>query len=657
MSFNELENRIKVLESELRTLRSDNQAISFQKEMSLRKAIENAIPSGIAVVDDTGKQVYVNQAFCKMVGWDEDELLGKRPPYSYWCPQNIGDINNAMKQTLDNNAPKEGFDLIFCHKSGKLFPVQVIIAPFLQDHNKKFFLANVIDITERKKAEDALVRSQLLLKSSIESQKGTIIFSIDRNYNYLYFNKAHWESMKFAYNKDVGIGMNILDCISSETDRKLAKENYDQALNGESHSIIQTFGKDNLAYYESFFNPILNEKNEIIGCSGLARNITDRKQAEMALKESETKVKEIIDQISDGIIVFDEQKKIIIWNKGAELICGLKSDAVLNQSIVDLQYQFAPPPSNDKTITENEINGIISMQTPEIYNRIIDDEIMPLNSDSPRNIQRKVFPIELNGYNLFCMVFRDTTEIKRYEKELLQLSSDKDKFYSIIAQYLYTPFNLFNNFSKLMAEELDSLSIKEIQKMAVMMSKSATNLYGLLDNMLQWTKINQGNIAFKPQILNFAKVSQESVSILKPIADAKNITINHLSGQDITVSADVFMLKTILRNLVSNAIKYITNNGHIDISAQQTHSDVIISVLDNETRVAPDYLTNFFDISHLHSTLGAPEDKATTLGLILCKEFVEKHEGKIWVESRNGKGLEYKFTLPVTNSLSSGINY
>jgi PAS domain S-box-containing protein len=647
MNNTKAEARLKNLELELSSMDSIEVETSLQKEMSFRKAIENAIPSGIAVVDDTGKQVYVNQSFCNMVGWDEDELLRKHPPYVYWAQQDIENINNALKQTLNNNAPKEGFDLVFCHKTGKVFNVNVIISPFVQENDKTFWLANVIDITERKKAEVALIKSKLLLVSSIESQKDTIIFSIDQGYRYLYFNKAHWDSMKFAYNEDVKIGMNILDCISSDEDRKKLKDNVDRALRGESHSLIQTFGKVNIASYEVFYNPILNEKNEIIGCTGLARNITDREQAVQALKESETKFKEIINQINDVIIVFDEQGKIIIWNKGAEQICGLKADEILNRNIVDIQYQFTPPPFNDKELIENKIKDIITQQTSEVFNQTIDSEMITLNSENIRNIQSRVFPIKLDGYNLFCTVIRDTTEIKKYEKELQRISSDKDKFYSIIAQYLYNPFNLFQNFTKMMSAELDTLSIREIQKMVETMRKSATNLYSLLDNMLQWTRMNQGIISFNPQKLNFMKISRDSVSILKPNADAKNITINHFAADEITVYADIFMLKTILRNLVTNAIKYTNGDGQIHISAQQTSSNVTISVLDNGIGISPDYLTKLFNISEIHTTLGSAEEKGTTLGLFLCKEFVEKHGGKIWVESKNGKGSEFKFTLPI----------
>jgi PAS domain S-box-containing protein len=647
MNFDEPEGRTNDFELQQSSIRSDKNGATFRNEMSFRQAIENSIPSGISVVDETGKQVYVNQSFCKMIGWDEGELLEKQPPFVYWAQQDIENINNAFKHTHNNNAPKEGFDLVFCHKNGKLIPVNVIISPFTLENSKTFFLANVIDITERRKTKEALIQSQVLLRSSIESQKDTIIFSIDKDYNYMYFNKAHWNAMEFAYNKDVKIGMNILDCVTKDDDRKLLKENFDRALSGESHSLIQTFGDANIAYYEVFYNPIVNEKGKIIGCAGLARNISERIQAEQALKDSEIKFKEIIDQINDAIVVFDEQGKIIIWNKGAEQICGLKAKDILNKSIVDIQVQLSPPPINNRTTIEKVIKGIITQETPEVFNQIRDSEIVPFNSEKIRNIQTMVFPIKLNGYHLFCAVVRDATEVKRYEKELLRISTEKDKFYSTIAQYLYTPFNVFNNFSKLMAEELDSLPIKEIQKMAVMMSKSATNLYNLLDNLLQWTKMHQGKIPFEPQILNFKIISQDAVSILKPHAGVKNIKINHFVAEEINVFADIFMLKTILRNLVSNAIRSTDIDGQIDIIAQQTPSNVVISVLDNGITISPDYLTKLFDISQIQSTLGEVEEKGTTLGLLLCKEFVEKHGGSISVRSENGKGNEFKFTLPI----------
>ncbi len=653
MSNHKSENRLRDLEFEISNLESKEISSSLKKEISFRQAIEKANPSGIAVIDDTGKQIYVNQSFCKITGWDEDELIGQSPPYIYWSRKDMTNINSALEKTLNSNAPEGGFDLLFSHKSGKEIYVNVTISPFIQEDNRTFWLANVIDITERKIQEKELIKSQLLLNSSIESQKDTIIFSIGLNYEYLVFNQAHAEAMKFAYDVEIKIGKNMLECISSDDDRQILKSNFDRAFKDESHSITQTFGTSNIGDYEVFYNPIYNNDNEIIGCTGLARNITERNKMQHALKESETKFKEIIDQINDGIIVFDEEGKIFIWNQGIEEISGLKAKETINKNIVDIHYQFTPQGQRDRKEIEKTIKGIVTMETPEVFNRIADSDIISLNSSEIRTVQSNIFPIKLDGYNLFCAVLRDTTEIKRYEKELQRTIEEKDKFYSTIAQYLYTPFSLFNNFSKLMAEELDTLPIKELQKMAVMMSKSATNLYSLLDNLLQWTRMNQGKISFKPQKLNFSKVSQTAVSILKPNADAKNIAINHFIEEEISVFADIYMLKSILRNLVSNAIKFSIADGHIDITAHQTSSDVIISVLDNGSGIKPDYLERMFRLEEITQTLGEEEEKGATLGLFLCKEFVEKHGGKIWVESVNGHGSLFKFSLPVNEEQTS----
>lgn len=160
--------------------------------------------------------------------------------------------------------------------------------------------------------------------------------------------------------------------------------------------------------------------------------------------------------------------------------------------------------------------------------------------------------------------------------------------------------------------------------------------------------MNQGKITFEPQKLNFKKISYDALTVLKQHAEEKNIRINHLVAENIIVQADIFMLKTILRNLVSNAIKFTNYDGQIDISAQQTEGHVTISVLDNGTENTPEYLKKMFSSADIQTTLGSAEEKGTTLGLLLCKEFVEKHGGKIWVDSRNGKGREFKFTIPTT---------
>jgi PAS domain S-box-containing protein len=616
------------------------------KELSFLKAIENAIPSGIAVVDEAGRQTYVNKAFCNMLGWKEEELLDKYPPYIYWFEKDADNINEAFRKTLNNEAPKEGFDLLFRHKSGMSIPVNVNISPLKQENSKMLYLANVIDITERKKAEKELQKSQLLLIASLEGQKNTIIFFVDKDYKYIYFNKAHRDGMKYAYNVDIEPGMNMIECMSIPEDQKATKETIDRGLRGESFTYLNEFGTVNRDYYEVLVNPIINEKNQIIGCSGLTTKITERILAEKALRDSETKFKEIIDQINDIIMVFDEKGEIIIWNKGAENTLGLKAEEALNRRIADIQYQLSPPHLKDRDVIEKGIEAIVSMKMPELFNQTIDSEIMTPGHTRPRNIQTRVFPVKLDGNHLFCSVIRDTTETKRYEREMVRISSEKDKFYSTLAQYLYTPFNVFNNFSKLMAEDLENLPIKEIQKMAMMMSKSATNLYSLLDNLLQWTRVNQGKINYEPQKLNLKKVCQDALSVLKPDADVKNITINHFEEDNVNVNADIFMLKTIFRNLLINAMKYTDNNGHIDIKASPALSDVLISIRYEGAGISSDHMSKFFDISNINTSIKDEDEKGTSLGLLLSKELVEKHGGRIWVARDKNTVSIFNFTLP-----------
>jgi len=640
---------VNVLQDGRSPVSQDSAGGDLQFDKNFIKALEESVPSGISVIDESGEQVYVNESFCRMFGWDKSELLGKKPPYVYWSDDDIYNINNAFRLTLENKAPKEGFDLVFRNRKKEKMYVNVIVSSFKQHSDRTFYLANVIDITGRKKAEEELVKSRVFLMSSLESQLGIIIFSTDRNYNYIYFNNAHAEAMKFAYDADVEPGRNFINFVSSDDDRKLLKKNLDLALTGQPTTFIQTFGDTNKAYYECFVNPISNEQNEIIGTTFLARNITSRIETEQARIESETKFREIIDQINDAITVFDQKGQIIIWNNGAERICGVRREDVLNRDIIDVQLQLTPPPNNKRHIIENNINGILTMEASEKFNHIIDSEIIPLNSDSRRYIQSMVFPVKLNENYLFCSVVRDVTELKRYEKELFRASQEKDRFYSMIAQYLYTPFNVFNNFSKLMAEELDNLPIKEIQKMARMMSNSASNLYGLLDNLLQWTRMNQGKIAFEPQLIKLREACHESVSVLNPGNELNEFNVNYYIGEEIEAFADKFMLKTIFTNIFSYFIKHSKSVCNIDVLASHGNSEIEISIQSETSNLSNENLNEIFSPSFITSGRGAAEEEVITLSMLLCRDFVEKHGGRIWFESQNSNFNEIRFTLPDRN--------
>jgi signal transduction histidine kinase len=250
-------------------------------------------------------------------------------------------------------------------------------------------------------------------------------------------------------------------------------------------------------------------------------------------------------------------------------------------------------------------------------------------------------------------IFRDITEqklaeqkLKESEKQLRQLNVDKDRFISILGHDLKNPFNNILGFSEILNDEIESLNKDEIKDIAKNINKSAKITNKLLEDILMWARTQNGNIPFKPQKLRFADITNTILEILNPSAYAKNITIYSLPEDNISVYADINMLKTIVLNLVSNAIKFTNSGGAIKINAEQNSENVTISVSDNGVGIEPEDLKKLFDISQVLTTKGTAKETGTGLGLFLCKEFVEKHGGKIWVESEVGKGSDFRFTLP-----------
>ena len=241
-------------------------------------------------------------------------------------------------------------------------------------------------------------------------------------------------------------------------------------------------------------------------------------------------------------------------------------------------------------------------------------------------------------------------------KQSLQLNSDKDLFISILAHDLRGPFNALLGLSELLSENIRQYNIDEIENLVNQIKNSAQNTYILLEDILMWVRTQTGKIPFEPQKLSFADICKDILEILQPSANTKNITINYSAIDEINVFADKDMLKTVLRNLISNAIKFTNKNGAININSVENSGNVTISVSDNGIGISQDNLAKLFDISKVLTTKGTAEETGTGLGLLLCKEFVEKHGGKIWVESEYGKGSDFKFTMPIFTEQANDKN-
>jgi len=254
----------------------------------------------------------------------------------------------------------------------------------------------------------------------------------------------------------------------------------------------------------------------------------------------------------------------------------------------------------------------------------------------------------------------DITEIKQNEliinqknNELEKLNADKDLFMSILAHDLKGPFNSILGYLELLTGNIHTYDINDIENQLSIINNSAQNVYNLLEAILMWINSESGKLPFEPQILNIKVICSDILETLKPYANTKTIAIDYLGNDYLTVFADSNMFKTILRNLISNAIKFTNKGGRITINAQKTESDIIISISDNGIGISPESQSKLFNISQIHTTKGTAEESGTGLGLLLCKEFVNKNGGEIWVESELGKGSTFKFTVPINVNKAS----
>jgi len=258
---------------------------------------------------------------------------------------------------------------------------------------------------------------------------------------------------------------------------------------------------------------------------------------------------------------------------------------------------------------------------------------------------------KISGYH---GVSRDISErkkaellLKEREIQLRELNSTKDKLFSIIAHDLRSPFNAIIGLSEQLIENINDFEVAESEKYLQLINLSAKNTLILLDNLLNWAKTQTGQNIYNPEKIYLSEIVREISEVSKSLAKIKDISLKYAHNIDFEVYADVNMLKTILRNLIFNAIKYTHSNGKIVISAVQNQNNIEITVSDNGVGMNKETRSKLFKMDANITTPGTANEKGSGLGLILCKEFVEKHGGKIWVKSELGKGSAFTFSLPV----------
>jgi PAS domain S-box-containing protein len=528
--------------------------------------------------------------------------------------------------------------------------LQITSSPEPLENGDVLWHGVVVDITERKRIEDALQQSNQKWEAIIAaSPDGIGMMALDGKIQLM--SDKLVEMYGYSINqKDEFIGRQAIDFIDP-SNHKLLIDNIRKLLSGKRDNKVTEYlavKKDNSRFYIEVNSTVLLDSNDNpAGILFAERDITERKRAEEALQQSKQKWEAIVSASPDGIGMMSLDGKLqLVSDKLAEMFGYSidQKDELIGKAALDFV-----DPSNYKILIDN-INKVLSGNRDDKVT-----EYLAIKKDNSR------IYIEVNSSVLFdsngnpvSILFaeRDITERKRAEviiqqqyNQLKELNAAKDKFFSIIAHDLKSPFQSLLGSSELLATQIESLSQEEVILFSKGLNDNLKNLHDLLENLLNWSLMQRNVLAYNPVNLSLYEVVNKIIGVSNLSAQNKNISISNNIDKDTFVYADVDMLHSVVENLIINAIKFTLTDGRINISSNERGSFVEVSVLDTGIGIDQGKIPELFNFDAVFTTDGTSGEKGTGLGLSLCKEFIEKNGGKIWVESEVGKGSEFKFTL------------
>jgi PAS domain S-box-containing protein len=346
---------------------------------------------------------------------------------------------------------------------------------------------------------------------------------------------------------------------------------------------------------------------------------------------------------------------------------------------LNLNYTYISPSVKDlrgyepAELIGKSISQSLSSNSYQFIQELFREELKKIERGEEGMVSEQLFEVELfrkDGRSLWTEVkasivydsgrkpigilgvTRDITERKNTEKELLKKNielheavAQKDKLFSIIAHDLKNPFGHILNFSSLLKDHYEHYSEDKRLQFIELINKSSQQIYLLLENLLDWSR--GGKVEFFPQTIRLDKILTEVTDLLSHSAALKNIELQKRIPANTTLYADDFMLKTVLRNLIGNAIKFTPDHGQVYIEAVQEKNELVVSVIDNGIGMDYALSNSLFNLDLNISKPGTRGERGTGLGLLLCKEFIDRHGGKIWVKSAPGHGSIFSFSIPV----------
>lgn len=372
----------------------------------------------------------------------------------------------------------------------------------------------------------------------------------------------------------------------------------------------------------------------------------EKRNLEKRLAESEEKFRSLAESSDDMIMRFDKNYVHLYVNPATTKYLGIPTEKFIGKTHTELGFLKDEYEYWHQKIDEIFEKGVSTRQIAPVDEGKLwfDWSLIPEFN-------------ELGEVVCVLSYSRDITAIKKAEYELQEkerklkeLNTTKDKLFSIIGHDLRGPIGNFKGLIELILYDLDFSETEQIKEILKATEESAGRIYELLENLLNWAKSQRNDVLFQPEPIHLQTLTAGIVSLLMETFRMKNVTVHNEIAAELIVVADQNMISTIIRNLLSNAIKFTPMQKNVYITNKIDSNWITISVRDEGVGIEEKNIKRLFNAAEDYKTPGTAGEKGSGLGLMLCKEFVEKHNGRIWVESEYGKGSEFKFTMPLMHS-------
>ncbi len=600
----------------------------------------------ICILNPEGYITDINEAFVSELKLNDKDLLNKniRNIISH---DFIRETSFEIKSHL--NAAKTNIEFLTGEGEKIIFA-----AVFVPLYNENGTLKNIScyfeNITEESNNENEKRFFNSIFRSSPEGiviELNGKIFQTNNSFSSIF----GFENPGELINKD------ILDLVERNDVIRIAE--YLQLIGKKKNNInkleFQGKRKDNSNFYAEISASVFEFNNKTYTVI-IAHDITERKEVQNAITDSEEKYRNIIESIDDFLYTYERINKIlkpVFFTSSVEKITGYSQDSFLKDS--KLLVKIVHP--DDLLFVKQKIRALFKSRvitSDEIEFRIITKTGNIVWVRNKVNISRsinggiqKVYGL-INNISLRKKAEEDLIKTK---DNLVKLNETKDKFISIVSHDLRTPFSSILGFTDLLLTD-EELTDEEKNQYIKYIRDSSKSMLSLVNSLLDWTRLQTGRITIEPERVDANSIIEKSINVLSGAAFQKNIDLISLVGNDIFIFVDKELIGQVFNNLISNAIKFTRNDGNIIISVNPSDKSrfVEFSIKDNGIGIKEEHLQYLFKVESKFTSEGTSGEKGSGLGLSLVKEIVEKHGGKVWVETEYGKGSDFRFTLPIASA-------